>query len=274
MLRTSAEHREPRYLVADVAARSASDPVRGRCRCAGRGRRAARVPRRGVGEPAEPHRRRRVQSTSDRGHVRAGRQRARPRAPTAAAGSRRSGTSRTAEGPKQALRIFDQRIASDPAIEASCHRIAHMIGSAALARFEGNVSQAFTAGTASCNSGYYHGILERALVGVGTKAELRAGRSPPLRRPGRARDGLHRLPVRPRARTRADDPHRARPAALALDLRTPPDRVGPDLLRRRRLHGELQLLRTASSRASSATTTPSIPATPWRRSTSSTATSR
>ncbi len=76
------------------------------------------------------------------------------------------------QGPKQALRIFDQRIASDPAVEAACHRIVHMIGSASLARFKGNVSQAFTAGSASCNSGYYHGILERALVGVGTKAEL------------------------------------------------------------------------------------------------------
>ena len=69
------------------------------------------------------------------------------------------------QGPKQALRIFDQRIASDPAVEAACHRIVHMIGSASLARFKGNVSQAFTAGSASCNSGYYHGILERALVG-------------------------------------------------------------------------------------------------------------
>ena len=76
------------------------------------------------------------------------------------------------QGPKQALKVFDQRIASDSEIEASCHRIAHTIGSAALARFDGNVSQAFTAGSASCNSGYYHGILERALVGVGTKAEF------------------------------------------------------------------------------------------------------
>jgi hypothetical protein len=76
------------------------------------------------------------------------------------------------EGPKAALRIFDQKIASDPVIEAGCHRIAHMIGSASLARYKGNVSEAFAAGSSSCNSGYYHGILERALVGVGTKAEL------------------------------------------------------------------------------------------------------
>lgn len=75
-------------------------------------------------------------------------------------------------GPKEALRVFDQRIANDSEIEANCHRIAHMIGSASLARYKGNVSRAFTAGSASCNSGYYHGILERALVGVGTKAGL------------------------------------------------------------------------------------------------------
>ena len=47
-----------------------------------------------------------------------------------------------------------------------------MIGSAALARFKGDVSRAFTAGSASCNSGYPHGILERALVRVGIKTEL------------------------------------------------------------------------------------------------------
>jgi hypothetical protein len=76
------------------------------------------------------------------------------------------------EGPKPALRVFDQRIASNPAVEAGCHRIAHMIGSAALARYDGNVARAFAEGSSSCWSGYYHGILERALIGARTKAEL------------------------------------------------------------------------------------------------------
>jgi len=67
-------------------------------------------------------------------------------------------------GPQDALKLFDRRMAADPAVEAACHRIAHTIGSAALARYEGDVGQAFAEGSASCWSGYYHGILERALL--------------------------------------------------------------------------------------------------------------
>ncbi len=65
-------------------------------------------------------------------------------------------------GPKDALAEFDRQIAADPEIERNCHRIAHMIGAAALVRFEGRVGKAFAEGSASCWSGYYHGILERA----------------------------------------------------------------------------------------------------------------
>jgi hypothetical protein len=76
------------------------------------------------------------------------------------------------EGPKTAMKVFDQRIAADQNVEAGCHRIVHMIGSAALARYEGNVARAFAEGSSSCWSGYYHGILERALIGANTKSEL------------------------------------------------------------------------------------------------------
>ena len=77
-------------------------------------------------------------------------------------------------GPKPALKVFDRRIATDPAVEAGCHRIVHTIGSAALARYDGNVAKAFSEGSASCASGYYHGILEKALIGASTKGELAA----------------------------------------------------------------------------------------------------
>jgi hypothetical protein len=68
------------------------------------------------------------------------------------------------EGPKEALRRFDEQYGdgSDPA----CHRVVHTIGSAALARNRGDVGRTFAQGSASCWSGYYHGVLERALVGV------------------------------------------------------------------------------------------------------------
>lgn len=76
------------------------------------------------------------------------------------------------EGPKRALTRFEQLMAERKAVETNCHRIAHTIGSAALARFEGNVAKTFAEGAATCWSGYYHGVLERAFVGASSFAEL------------------------------------------------------------------------------------------------------
>jgi mono/diheme cytochrome c family protein len=70
------------------------------------------------------------------------------------------------EGAKPALAQFDRLMASDPEVERNCHRIAHMMGAAALVRYEGRVGKAFAEGSASCWSGYYHGILERAFSDV------------------------------------------------------------------------------------------------------------
>jgi mono/diheme cytochrome c family protein len=70
------------------------------------------------------------------------------------------------QGPKAALALFAQKMASDAAIEQGCHRIAHMIGAASLEYFHGSVAKAFVAGSPICWSGYYHGILERAFSGV------------------------------------------------------------------------------------------------------------
>ena len=77
-----------------------------------------------------------------------------------------------ANGPRSTLALFDQRRAVDKTVGADCHRIAHMIGSAALAYFRGNIAQAYSHGSASCASGYFHGILERAFVGVRSYAGL------------------------------------------------------------------------------------------------------
>jgi hypothetical protein len=83
-----------------------------------------------------------------------------------------------AEGPKAALALYDRRRAIDKAVAADCHRISHMIGSAVLARYKGNVAQAFSRGSASCASGYYHGILDRAFARVRSERQLvRAARS-------------------------------------------------------------------------------------------------
>ena len=76
------------------------------------------------------------------------------------------------QGAKAALTLFDEQIASDEFVSADCHRIGHVIGSAAFARYEGNVAKTFALGSSTCASGYYHGILERAFVGVNTKTKL------------------------------------------------------------------------------------------------------
>ncbi len=70
------------------------------------------------------------------------------------------------DGPKEALDRFDEDIKTPGPIERDCHRIAHAIGAGALSHFDGSVGQAFVAGRPSCTSGYYHGILERAFLGV------------------------------------------------------------------------------------------------------------
>ena len=141
------------------------------------------------------------------------------------------------EGAKVALAEFDKQIAADPEIERNCHRIAHMIGAAALVRYDGRVGKAFAEGSASCWSGYYHGILERAYKDVGSD-ELGPVSRAPLLGCGRPAHGVHRIPVRPRPRARPDAVHELRPAEVALRLRRARDVLGPDLVYGRRVHGE------------------------------------
>jgi hypothetical protein len=76
------------------------------------------------------------------------------------------------QGPTTALALFTKRMKSDKGVFVDCHRIAHSIGSGSFARFHGNVAKAFSLGSSVCASGYYHGILERAFVGVTNKAGL------------------------------------------------------------------------------------------------------
>ena len=62
--------------------------------------------------------------------------------------------------------MFDEEIKTPGPIERDCHRIVHAIGAGALSYYDGSMGQAFVAGRPSCTSGYYHGILERAFLGV------------------------------------------------------------------------------------------------------------
>ena len=75
-------------------------------------------------------------------------------------------------GPKRALAVFETELVRDKDVERDCHRIVHTIGSATYARYDGDVARTFSEGSSTCASGYYHGILERAFVGITSKAEL------------------------------------------------------------------------------------------------------
>ena len=70
------------------------------------------------------------------------------------------------EGPKKALDLFEEKQLSDNGVEADCHRIAHSIGAASLIYYDGSVAKALAAGRATCWSGYYHGVVERAFAGT------------------------------------------------------------------------------------------------------------
>ncbi|MEA2224147.1 MAG: hypothetical protein QOH83_2523 [Solirubrobacteraceae bacterium] len=72
------------------------------------------------------------------------------------------------DGPKPALDELQREIGTNTAVAGDCHRIAHRMGSAALARFKDKVAPAFIAGSPVCASGYYHGIIERAFLGQPT----------------------------------------------------------------------------------------------------------
>jgi len=76
------------------------------------------------------------------------------------------------QGPQSALTLFDEHVTTDENVRAHCHRIVHNIGSAAFALFDGDVATTFSRGSATCASGYYHGVLERAFVGVTSHTEL------------------------------------------------------------------------------------------------------
>ncbi len=65
--------------------------------------------------------------------------------------------------PATALTTLEQEVGTET---NECHRIAHNIGSAALARYDGDVGRTFAEGSSTCASGYYHGVLSRALVNV------------------------------------------------------------------------------------------------------------
>jgi cytochrome c553 len=70
------------------------------------------------------------------------------------------------DGPKKALDLLARDDLSISAVHGDCHQISHAIGHGGLAYFKGNAAEALARGAMTCNSGYYHGVIERAFAGI------------------------------------------------------------------------------------------------------------
>ena len=116
------------------------------------------------------------------------------------------------EGPKAALDKLEELSNTNPIVRGGCHPIAHKIAAGALLKYKGDVGAAFAAGNGTCGSGYYHGLLQWKLAGVRADQVAGVARTA-CEDPDDQVERVQLLPVRPRARSRADALHLLRPAA-------------------------------------------------------------
>ncbi len=70
------------------------------------------------------------------------------------------------EGPQKALAVLATDDKSISGVHADCHQISHWVGHAGLAYYKNDPGQALSHGAMTCNSGYYHGVLQVALAGL------------------------------------------------------------------------------------------------------------
>jgi len=73
------------------------------------------------------------------------------------------------EGVAKAFVDLKARYVSSSVVRSECHQITHVIGREG-AKLAGGVGKAFTEGDPMCWSGYYHGVMEEVLKGVGKEA--------------------------------------------------------------------------------------------------------
>jgi cytochrome c553 len=69
------------------------------------------------------------------------------------------------EGPAKTLATLQTDSRTVPGVQADCHQIVHWVGHAALAYYHDNAGEALAHGAMTCNSGYYHGVIELSIAG-------------------------------------------------------------------------------------------------------------
>jgi cytochrome c553 len=81
-----------------------------------------------------------------------------------------------ANGPEKALALLATDDTSIAGVHADCHQISHWIGHAGLAYYNNDAGQALSHGAMTCNSGYYHGVLQLAFAGLSRNAVVKKAR--------------------------------------------------------------------------------------------------
>ena len=72
----------------------------------------------------------------------------------------------TRRGPRRRSPCWRPTTRASTAVHADCHQISHWIGRAGLVYYKHDAGQALSHGAMTCNSGYYHGVLQLALAGL------------------------------------------------------------------------------------------------------------
>jgi cytochrome c553 len=70
------------------------------------------------------------------------------------------------EGPEKALALLATDDRSISGVHADCHQISHWVGHAGLVYYKGHAGVALSHGAMTCNSGYYHGVMQMAFAGL------------------------------------------------------------------------------------------------------------
>ncbi len=69
-------------------------------------------------------------------------------------------------GPRIAMETIKKEYAKRVDVVSNCHQLSHIIGNTAVDRYKGNIANAFKDGDSFCWSGYYHGVVERAVKDI------------------------------------------------------------------------------------------------------------
>jgi hypothetical protein len=68
------------------------------------------------------------------------------------------------QNPQAALSLLAQDFSTNLMVQNKCHSLSHVIGNAALTKYNNDTKKALSAGQDTCGGGYVHGVIEKILA--------------------------------------------------------------------------------------------------------------